>query len=192
MEAIAEVILAIVAAFLELLVHLAAITMSLGWAARHARGVMRVALSITTLTAAWLFAGVSTPLWASPSIALSGAFSFTVLATCVVMMLFGIALSIAAHRVTEPEAPAKPGPVAKHPDLSGFVLYGFAILIVAGLVAVLLTQSHRSTLRERLCDAAEGRISESWKDRGSRALDLSEALLKKDFRAKLPCLDEAG
>ncbi|MDF1872111.1 hypothetical protein [Vannielia sp.] len=111
-----------------------------------------------------------------------------------ILMMLAAALPGALSARSEPEADApqasrRPAPRIDRHDISGYVLASFAGLMIFGLAVTYQTERQRQTLADKLCAAADNRISETWKARGDKALSFTEAILKRDLHGKIPCLE---
>ena len=180
-EAIGELLVAIVTAIVELMALLLNLVLSTSWIAAHSAGMARVFHALMALSALHLFTGMVLALsgMAGPLI-LSVVFNGWVMMASLTMMVIGFTAAIAVDR-----AVAKPS--TGQAVITYLGSYALAFLLIMGLSSIWTAQSERRSLTDRLCAAGEARLSEDLRERGTKALDLAERLLNHDLRAELPC-----
>ena len=180
-DAIGDLLVAIVSAIVELMALLLNIVFSTSWIAAHATGMARVFYALMALSALHLVTGMILALsgMAGPLI-LSVVFNRWVMITSLAMMVIGFTGALAVGRtVAEPSTGQS---VITH-----LGSYALAILLILGLSSIWTAQVERRSLTERLCAAGQARLSDDIKERGTQALDLAERLLNRDLTTELPC-----
>ena len=191
MNAIAEFFVALLTAIIELLAWLLSRVFSSGYLAAHTKVARRVAHIIGAVCALHLFLGLTIPIFTEfNTYLLSPFFRWQVM----LLTLIGLIVSIVASTAIDVAATAKPNPDEfgdAQSEIQPSLVFGLVLIasILFGGLSIFSAQTERKTAREKLCDAAAGRISEDWKARGDKLLVLSEKLLKKDLSGLNPCAD---
>lgn len=195
-----ELIAIILGAILHFILALVANLLGASWMAAHTKGLKRAAYVLMALTSAHLIAGIVLPvLNIGAATLLSWMFSAGAMLLSVALLVFsGILLLAADYNTSAPTTPDadKPAQPAAQKTASiraakELISHGMAIVVgvilIVGVISVSTAQTERKSLRERLCDSAAAKVDQKWKDRGKKALDLSERLFKRDLSEKLPC-----
>jgi len=196
-SALAEIVIAILAGFLELLIHLIAFTVSSSFLAAHFKGMKRAIYVIVAFSALILALGLLLPFATGYNgYLLSPIFSMWIMAVSLAILFISIlfisAIEISAKREAQQEGnEEKPAP--KNLTLISYLL---AIVILVGLFSIFSANQSRNSLKEELCAAASGKISLpsgkfslTWELRGEKGMALAEKYLGRDVSGKLPCPD---
>ena len=191
MNAIAEIAVAILTGFIQFLAWLLSIVFSSSYLAAHSTGARRVVHVIGAICALHLFADLTIPIVTEfNSYLLSPLFKWQVMVAALVVLIICIATStaieVAAHaKQAEPDDVDTPDLL----DIQSPLLLGIPLILAVGLgaLSIFSAQTERKTTKEKLCEAAAGRISDDWKARADVLADLSEKYLKKDISGLNPC-----
>ncbi len=190
-----ELIAVILGAILHFILALIANLLGASWMAAHTKGLKRAAYLLMALTSAHLIAGIVLPVAGiGAATLLSWLFSAgAMLLSVALLILSGIFVLAADDNTPDADTPDTPA-AQKTASISAakeLVSHGMAIVVVVMLatsvISMSIAQTERKSLRERLCDSAAEKVDQKWKDRGKKALDLSERLFKRDLSDKLPC-----
>lgn len=204
-----QLLLIVAAAFVELLVHLLAWGIASGWLSARSRGTTRAAYAVSSLTAAYLVAALTSPIWAGDALMLSPLFSWPALLAVVVAMVAAMSVPAAADtlntrmalaRADGPDPEKAPAP-EPNTTLTLLAAYALAIALVLGGLSAWQTGTERVSLKDRLktqatdrlCAEAEARVSDETRQTGNRLLAIGERLVGRDLGNELPCApDEAA
>ncbi len=191
-----EVLALILGAILHFILALVANLLGASWMAAHTKGLKRFAFLLMALTSAHLLAGIALPILnIGAATLLSWLFSAgAMLLSLALLILGGILVLAADYNAPQASNPEVQKPAPRTPSVSAakeLITHGMTVvvvvLLVVGLVSMSTAQTERKSLRQQLCDSAAAKVDQKWKDRGRKALDLSERLFKRDLSEKLPC-----
>lgn len=189
MDAIIELIAAIIGAIIRLCIQLVAAFVGAGVLASRRSGIARWGFLLIALSCAYFIFGILrffvAPL-ATPG--LYGLYTAPVFIGAIVVFFVGAVLTGATRQPAQP-----PQSIATEvvEETSKDAVIGFGVFLAVGIFVILTSTSstaqHQRSLRETACDIYEGRVSEVWRDRASEARDLAERLLNRQIAPDVTC-----
>lgn len=188
MEAIGEVLIAIVAGFVELVFHLLTAVFALIGLSAMSAGMVRIIFGIGAVAGLYLLFVFLAPMvfdfyW----IYETWLTNIWVLAAVLLVMVFAFSAPIAAARSDAVTVSSN-----ALPDwaifMSARALALATMIVLFGIVSVSgTTYKRHKTLRDRACDAAHAQFDKHLGDHKENIAALADRFLKPDIRSKVPC-----
>ena len=182
--------LLIAAAIIEFIVHIVAHVLRSSWFACRTRGIRRVCYLVSALMGLHLLSALIFGLFLDTDLILSALYSKLALIFSAILLVLSTLLPGAITLAEKYPGDSFDRRTARQGQDKGLLVllsYIIAIAVVFAGLSIWSSQKKRISLSAQICIELSEHVEPHWKERGSKALNLSEILLHQDLSSKLPC-----